>query len=458
MESLTGRTLKGQYYLREKVGSGGMADVYLSWDKIRSVRLAIKILLRDLSNNEKFFHQFTKEAEILTELNHPNIVRFYEFAKEGDIVFIVMDWVDGSDLKEVIRKSKQVLSLEVVSRIFESICPALHYAHENKIYHCDIKPANIMIHKDGRVQLTDFGVALLANENAGTGRGTPPYMAPEQFISGIIDARTDVYALGITLFEILSGGKKPYQGLSITSEGSTTEERIQWEHLNLPPPKLSLYNPRATPTMEMVIATAILKEPARRFPSVLDLLAAFDKAKISMSDAPSHSSQSILKNLTSLANSTVSIASAATEAATRYVKDSGIAEWSHNINSSVQKSSRNIRGKASDKKNPKKSLIGRSRGAFLVSRSGQLAGKTISIQIGETSIGRGSHCQIKLSDNTVSRSHATLVHTKRGVYVRDNGSTIGTFVNGNRIFGLTLLNDRDILQIGNWQVFEYHQP
>ena len=277
MKSLTDRTLLDRYFLRELVGSGGMADVYLAWDKLRSVKMAIKILRRDLSSNTRFFQQFTKEADILRTLEHPNIVRLYEFDKDEDIAFIVMDWVDGSNLRQVIQNSKKPLSLANISNVLEAVCSALHYAHGNQIYHCDIKPANIMLHVDGRVLLTDFGVAHMADETGGG--GTPPYMAPEQFTGDRIDARTDVYSLGITLFEIFSTGKTPFRGASSSSQGGTTKERIAWEHLNLPAPTLSQFNPLVSSAMARVVNTAIQKEPNQRYQSALALRDAFEKAR-----------------------------------------------------------------------------------------------------------------------------------------------------------------------------------
>lgn len=306
MTTLSGRTLLNRYFLRELVGSGGMADVYLAWDKLRSVKMAIKVLRRNLSSNNNFLQQFGKEAEILRTLEHPNIVRLFEFEQDNDIAFIVMDWVDGSDLRQIIHNSKLTLPLTDISRILEAVCSALYYAHENHIYHCDIKPANIMLHIDGRVLLTDFGVAHMSEETGGG--GTPPYMAPEQFTGGKIDAYTDVYALGITLFEVLSGGHTPYRGLSSSSDGSTTKERIAWEHLNLSPPALSQFNAQISPEMGWVVNKAIQKNPKKRFQSTLELRDAFEKARTTMPDMNPQSTLGILDNLSSLASAAASAA------------------------------------------------------------------------------------------------------------------------------------------------------
>jgi serine/threonine protein kinase len=280
MATLAGQTLLGRYFLRELVGSGGMADVYLAWDQLRNAKMAVKVLRRDLGTNSRFFDRFANEADILRKLEHPNIVRLFEYEQDDGIAFIVMQWVEGSNLRQVLTNSHQPLSLADSSRVLESVCSALHYAHENKIYHCDIKPANIMLDIKGNTfdtLLADFGVAQLADTSGGG--GTPTYMAPEQFTGDPIDARTDVYALGVTLFEVLTGGTTPYRGLAPSSEGSTTKERIAWEHLNCQPPSLLAINPNYSPAMEKVILTAMQKQPDKRFPSALSFYDAYEKAR-----------------------------------------------------------------------------------------------------------------------------------------------------------------------------------
>ena len=145
MASLTGKTLINRYYLREKVGSGGMADVYQAWDNLRSTRLAVKILRRDLVVNPQYIRLFNQEASLYKELEHPNIVRIYGFEREGDIRFIVMDWVSGSSLSDLIAKSRKPMNVEKISQILGPLCSALHYAHNNKVFHCDVKPGNFPI-------------------------------------------------------------------------------------------------------------------------------------------------------------------------------------------------------------------------------------------------------------------------------------------------------------------------
>src|SRR3972149_67516 len=165
MPELLDATLLDRYFLRKHVGSGGTADVYLAWDKLRSTKMAIKVLRRDLANNSRFFQMFAREAELLRKLEHPSIVRLYEFERDGENVFIVMDWIEGINLRQAIVNQKRPFTMEETLPILQPVCSALNYAHQNQVFHCDIKPANILLHADGKVFLTDFGVARLSTEN-----------------------------------------------------------------------------------------------------------------------------------------------------------------------------------------------------------------------------------------------------------------------------------------------------
>ena len=440
-----------RYFLRELVGSGGMADVYLSWDQSRNAKMAIKVLRRDLGSNPHFFDRFATEADILRKLEHPNIVRLFDFERDGEIAFIVMQWVDGSNLRQILTSTKRILSIEDCSRILGSVCSALHYAHENKIYHCDIKPANIMLDIKGNTfdtLLTDFGVAQLADNVVGG--GTPTYMAPEQFTGGEIDARTDVYALGVSLYEILSGGNTPYKGMAPSSEGGTTRERIAWEHLYLPPPSLTSVNPNCSSAMEQVVLTAMQKNPQNRYSSVMNFLNAFDQARFTMVSDPVTPNNDIRSLISQFTQQTKS---ATTTIIAKFFGNENVGQ---RLSPPEHKETQKVTGYV----NPKLSqattglnVIGRNH--YLYSRSGLYAGQKLPIRMGETIIGRGTQVQIKLDEPTVSRRHATIIRTQRGIYIRDDGSTMGTIVNGRPISAPILLKIGDIIQIGSHEIFEY---
>ncbi len=432
---LVGKTLLDRYYLRERVGSGGMADVYLAWDKMRSAKMAVKVLRRDLSGNASF-KQFAHEAELLRKLEHPNIVRIFEFERDEDTVFIVMEWVDGTNLRKAINDRRKPFKLEEVTAILEPVCSALNYAHQNKVYHCDVKPANILVNKTGKVLLSDFGIAQLADER-GAG-GTPPYMAPEQFSDSLLDARTDVYSLGVTVYEILSGGILPFRGDSPSSRGSTPQDRIEWEHLYLPIPPLHSYNSLVPEAMEQVVMVAMSKEPNNRYPTTLDFLESFERARGVSAQSTGDPYKTILKSVTSAGQNLLTNLEQAIPKAPE----------------SAPPSSRPPQSQQPGPAYPASAFTGRP---HLYCRSGDYAGHPVPIPSGNLSIGRSSQCNLRIAEVSVSRRHATLVKARKGVYIRDDGSSLGTMVNGVRINGPVLLRHGDIIQIGYQQIFEYRE-
>jgi eukaryotic-like serine/threonine-protein kinase len=412
MTDLVGHTLLNRYYLREHIGSGGTADVYMAWDNIRSTKMAIKILRRDYVHNPHRFQMFAKEAEFLRQLEHPNIVRLYEFERDEDIAFIVMDWVAGTNLRQAIQQRKKPFDLEATSRILGPMCAALYFAHQKRIFHCDVKPANILLSDDGKVLLTDFGVArLTADEEGG---GTPPYMAPEQFMKEEVDGRSDVYALGVTLYEMLTGGELPFRGDSPNSVGTTTKEKIGWEHLNQPVPTPRTITPDMPSAIETVVLTALCKEPEQRFQTPIQLRDAFEHAR---TVSPQHAG-----TLSTSSGSTATIR--------------------------PQK----------DRQPEQKAVVSRVvTGPQLIGRKGNMAGQTIAIPTKGLTIGRSSDNQLQLTERSVSRRHVSILRMRRGVYVRDEGSSLGTILNGQRITGPTLLQNGDVIQIGYSEEFEYRE-
>lgn len=422
MDSLEGVTLRERYYLRKHVGAGGFADVYQAWDALRATHMAIKVMRRDLANNPRFFKQFSKEAEVLRKLEHPNIVRLYEFDREDDLIFIVMDWIEGGDIRQLLARRLKPLSLDEVSQILGGVSAALNYAHQNQIYHCDIKPANIMMHVDGRVLLSDFGVARLASEKVGG--GTPIYMAPELFNEAQVGVKTDIYSLGITLYEMLSGGIPPYRGDNPTTQGSTTRERIAWEHCNLPMPPLRQHNSSLPNSIEEVVAAALEKDPTDRFETVLKMQEAFEQAKLQTKRQVNDSSTRLFPLRRE-------------EFTLKPVEKVKAPEVHPSQNVPVSEVSLGIKG-------PR-----------LVGQKGEWAGHIITLSPRNLTLGRNKQCHIHFNEASVSRFHATIIRGKKGVYIRDENSSLGTFVNGFRILGPTLLKPGDIVQVGQEQVFLY---
>lgn len=271
MAELTGKTIAGRYYVTSFIGKGGMSEVYKVWDKTRSVYLAMKVLHPDLAEDKVFVRRFQREASALSKLQHPNIVRFYGLEKSEDLVFMLMDFIEGTTLRQEIFKAQNTFSGELILQIMKPICAALHYAHSLGIIHLDVKPSNIMIDNRGFVYVSDFGLARITESTLTTlvGAGTPAYMSPEQITGGNLSPQTDIYALGIVLFEMLTGGERPFTGENAKS--GTISERVRWEKLKLSPSPPSTFNPTLTTNIDNIVLKCLELAPLSRYSSTIDL-------------------------------------------------------------------------------------------------------------------------------------------------------------------------------------------
>jgi len=282
MANLIGQTLLGRYRLDDGPWQGGMADVYKAWDPDRNQYLALKVLHENLALDQEIIHRFQKEATRLESLKHRSIVRFYEFEQDGLLAFILMEFIDGPTLQKKIflaASQQKPFSLNRVLELMRPICSALHFAHRRKLVHCDIKPANILIDNTECVYVSDFGIARMTESAATTTilgvQGTPHYMAPEQARGEPPTPQTDIYALGIVLYEMLTGGTRPFMGEHAQKTGSINE-KILWEHINLRPPSIRMHNPKVPPAVEAVVMKCLEKVPGERHSSVLELLGALE--------------------------------------------------------------------------------------------------------------------------------------------------------------------------------------
>jgi serine/threonine protein kinase len=280
MPDITGAILCNRYRVDSFIGRGGMAEVYKVWDQKRGVFLAMKLLKGDLAEDKVFLRRFQREAQTLANLQHPNIVRFFGLEQEGLLAFILMEFIDGPSLRREIFDSGGPLSPQRISEIMNPLCAALTYAHGSGYVHCDIKPGNILIDSTGRLCISDFGIARMTEASTTTtmaAAGTPDYMSPEQIRGETPTPQMDIYALGVLLFELITGGERPFTGDQAHVTGSTGE-RVRWEHLNLAPPSPRSYNPAVSSELENVVLRCLDKDPARRFASAMDLAAALDQA------------------------------------------------------------------------------------------------------------------------------------------------------------------------------------
>lgn len=271
MSSLIGRKIAGRYRVDQFLGQGGSAAVYRVWDEVRSAHLALKVLNEDLSADATFVARFRAEAAILAKLQHPNIVRFYSFVQENGRACILMDYVAGVTLGDEIHARGQPLESRRILEVLRDVCSALNYAHQLGYVHCDVKPANIRISTNGAALVTDFGIARLAGMRALGGGGTPGYMAPEQVRGEAPTPATDIYALGVLLFEMLTGGKRPFTRDSASAPGGT-RERILWEKTHVKPRSPREYVSTITPATEAVVLRCLEANPSRRFASVWEFL------------------------------------------------------------------------------------------------------------------------------------------------------------------------------------------
>ena len=278
MTELVGRIIKNRYRVDKSLGRGGMAEVYKIWDSERNTTLAMKVMHEDFALDSAFLRRFQREAQTLRDLQHPNIVRFYELDQDGRLLFMLMDYVDGESLKHKIFDARGPLPFDQVMAVMRPLCQALQYAHNKGYIHADVKPGNVMIDQNGRVMLADFGIARLAESATVTmlGAGTPAYMSPEQARGKPISPQTDIYALGIILYEMLAG-ERPFTGEQAKT-GSSTSEKIRWEQLNLNPVSPRRFNRQVESGLDAVVMRCLEKDARARFASPLELLNALEKA------------------------------------------------------------------------------------------------------------------------------------------------------------------------------------
>ncbi|BAW08096.1 serine/threonine-protein kinase [Nocardia seriolae] len=273
-------TVVGGYRIVRRLGGGGMGTVYLAQHPRLPRMDALKVLNEARPGDAEFHARFLREAEVAARLQHPNLVAVHDRGEHEGRLWIAMQYIDGGDLAEMIRRGPQVLTVERAVRIIGEAAQGLDEIHRAGLLHRDLKPANILLTTDAdgsdRVLVSDFGVARPAHDTAESGglAATLAYAAPEQLGSGPVDHRADVYALGCTLYQLLTGSV-PFPR---TSGGS-----VMYAHLHEPPPRPSAVNPRVPADFDAVIATAMAKDPADRFAGCGDLAAA---ARAALSPTP----------------------------------------------------------------------------------------------------------------------------------------------------------------------------
>ncbi len=278
-DDLIGKTL-GQFEILEEIGRGGMATVYRARQTSINRVVAVKILPRHLLHDPSFFERFEREVDVITHLEHPHILPIYDYGEADGIPYIAMRYLAGGSMAQLIRRTMGAMPLEQLERPFVQVAQALDYAHQQGIIHRDLKPGNIMMDESGNAYLSDFGIARVLGSNL-TGSaiiGTPAYMSPEQANGLPLDARSDIYALGVVLFELITG-REPYQ--------AETPMALLLKHINEPVPPIQTFREDVPDAVERVIAKATAKDPNQRFSSAGDMARSFQESLHAPVSAPS---------------------------------------------------------------------------------------------------------------------------------------------------------------------------
>jgi len=273
MNSLSGTQI-GQYILKHPIGKGGMATVYRARQLNIDRDVAIKVISPDLATDAEFVARFEREAQIIAKLQHPHILPVYDFGKHDNLMYLVMRLMEGGSLAHELRQGP--VPVERVLELTKQVASALDYAHRRGIVHRDLKPTNVLLDDLGNAYLTDFAIAKMISGGSATGltqtgavMGTPTYMAPEQWRAEPVDGRTEVYALGIIVYQMLLG-QVPF--------AAETPHGLMYQHLDTEPPAPHTLKPDLPVTIEPVIAKALAKNRDERYAAATEFSADLEKA------------------------------------------------------------------------------------------------------------------------------------------------------------------------------------
>ena len=264
--TVIGTLISERYRLEEKIGSGGMSSVYRAFDPMLERWVAIKLMHRDISNDPDQLERFRREARAVAQLNHPHVVTVIDAGEDDGAPYIVFEYVEGETLKERIRRLGRLPVSEAVAYAIE-IGRALESAHANRLVHRDVKPQNVLIDRDGRAKVTDFGIArsLEAQGLTATGRvlGTTDYVSPEQALGHEVTGQSDIYSLGIVLYEMLTG-ETPFK--------ADTQVAVAMKHVRDPLPDVQRRRPEISAALAAVVERSTAKETQNRYPSVSQMV------------------------------------------------------------------------------------------------------------------------------------------------------------------------------------------
>ena len=287
---MIGKVLGNRYEIIAMLGAGGMANVYRARCTVLNRIVTVKVLRKELAEDKDFVRRFQMEAQAVALLSHPNIVSIYDVGEEDGVPYLVMEYVEGFNLKEIIRERGPLSATEAVN-IGIQVCAALEHAHSKGIIHRDIKSHNILVTPGGRVKVTDFGLARVLSipsvtmTQSGSVMGSVHYFSPEQARGEEVTPQSDIYSLGVVLYEVLSG-HVPFQGDNPIS--------IALKHLQEEPKSLRLENPTIPNVLEKIIFKAMAKDPKNRFSSAEQMQQALAEDQPSGAIYPSEEEQTRL--------------------------------------------------------------------------------------------------------------------------------------------------------------------
>ena len=321
MSDASPTVFNGRYALQRQLARGGMADVFLAHDELLDRPIAVKVLFPEFASDPAFVERFRREAQAAANLNHPNIVGIYDWGQEDGTYFIVMEYIEGRSLAEILR-SEGPIDPDRAVEITADVAAALSFAHRGGLVHRDVKPGNVLVTSSGQVKVADFGIATAANAGdanltkTGLVMGTATYFAPEQAQGKPVDPRSDLYSLGVVLYEMLAG-EPPFKGDNPVA--------IAYQHVQQPPPGLRARGVPVPEALEAITLKLLAKNPAHRYPGADDLRADLRRYRDGMHRlAQAKAAAANLPGAYSVAAAPATTAMAATGAVTNL--DSGRAE------------------------------------------------------------------------------------------------------------------------------------
>jgi eukaryotic-like serine/threonine-protein kinase len=449
LNSLVGKSL-GQFRIVERIGAGGMAMVFKAYQSTLDRYVAVKVLPAYNARDPVFVKRFEQEARAVAKLAHPNIVQIHDFGSEGDITYIVMEYVDGGTLKD---RLKQALPVAEAADFIIQAAEGLDCAHRNGLVHRDVKPANMLLRKDGHLLLSDFGIAKILERTTsltrvGAGIGTPQYMSPEQSMGQAVDRRSDIYSLGIVFFHCLTG-RVPFQADSPIT--------VTVKQVNEPLPVDRLATAGVPAPIIQVVQQMTAKSPSERYQSADAAIDGLSNALASSNLMTPRSwrgaalpppgqppmdqaMQSGQLTPTSYPQSSQTPGSTVT---CFRCGASNPSTWLYCTRCGEDLS--NKRASADRYLGPN----GRPVLARLSIQNGPLAGRSYRFHQVVTTIGRTNGNDLVITGRTVSRRHARMWFADGHWYLEDLQSANGTLVNNARIYQPVMLKDGDVIHFGD---------